>query len=178
LRTVYVRVGGDPAALAPAVQREVKAVGPNVGIYDVKRLADRVDEVRSQDRLLAFMSASTGVLSLLLTAIGIYGLLAYELGRRTREFGIRMALGATRSDVALMVLRETLALGTTSVCFGVVMAWWLSSLFAAQLFGVSARDPLTIGGATACIAAVLVIATWLPTLRGVRLSPLGALRHD
>jgi predicted permease len=178
MRTVYLRVGGDPVALAAAVRREVQAAGPNAGIYDVKRLTDRVNEVRSQDRLLAFMSASTGALSLLLTAIGIYGLLAYELGRRTREFGIRMALGATRGDVARMVLRETLVLGTTSVCFGVVMAWWLSSLFTAQLFGVPARDPLTIAGAVVCIAGVLIVATWLPTLRGVRLSPVNALRHE
>jgi ABC-type antimicrobial peptide transport system permease subunit len=77
-----------------------------------------------------------------------------------------------------MVLRETLVLGTTSVCFGVVMAWWLSSLFAAQLFGVPARDPLTIAGAVVCIAGVLIVATWLPTLRGVRLSPVNALRHE
>jgi predicted permease len=178
MRTVYLRIGGDPVALAAAVRREVQALGPNAGIYDVKRLTDRVNEARSQDRLLAFMSASTGALSLLLTAIGIYGLLAYELGRRTREFGIRMALGATRGDVARMVLRETLVLGTTSVCFGVMMAWWLSALFAAQLFGVSARDPLTIAGAVACIAGVLLVATWLPTLWGVRLSPLNALRQD
>jgi predicted permease len=178
MRTVYLRVGGDPAALAAAVRREVQALGPNAGIYDVKRLTDRLNEARSQERLLAFMSASTGALSLLLTAIGIYGLLAYELGRRTREFGIRMALGATRGDVARMVLRETLVLGTASVCSGVAMAWWLSSLFASQLFGVSARDPLTIGGATVCIAIVLLVATSLPTLWGVRLSPLRALRHD
>lgn len=178
MRTIYVRTTGDPAALAAAVRREVLAVGPNVGMYDVKRLGDRVNEVRSQERLLAFMSASTGALSMLLTAIGIYGLLAYELGRRTREFGIRMALGATRSDVARMVLRETLVLCTTSVGIGVLIALSLSSLVATQLFGVSARDPLTIVGAVVCIAGVLVVATLLPTLWGLRLSPARALRQD
>jgi predicted lysophospholipase L1 biosynthesis ABC-type transport system permease subunit len=178
MRTVYIRVGGDPVALANAVRSAVQAVGPNAGIYDVKRLSDRLNEVRSQDRLLAFMSAATGALSLLLTAIGIYGLLAYELGRRTREFGIRTALGATRGDIARMVLGETLVLGTVSVACGVVIAWWLAALFTSQLFGVSARDPLTIGVAVACIAGVLLVATWLPTLWSVRLSPLSALRQD
>jgi ABC-type antimicrobial peptide transport system permease subunit len=178
VRTIYVRTTADPAALAAAVRREVLAVGPNVGMYDVKRLGDRVNEVRAQERLLAFMSASTGALSMLLTAIGIYGLLAYELGRRTREFGIRMALGATRTDVARMVLRETLVLCTTSVGIGVLIALSLSSLFATQLFGVSARDPLTIVGAVVCIAGVLVVATLLPTLWGLRLSPARALRHE
>jgi predicted permease len=178
MRTVYLRVAGDPVALAAAVRREVQTAGPNAGIYDVKRLTDRVNEVRSQDRLLAFMSASTGALSVLLTAIGIYGLLAYDLGRRTREFGIRMALGATRGDIARMVLRETLVLGATAVAVGVVITWWVSAFFTAQLFGVSARDPLTIVGAIACITSVLIVATWLPTLWGVRLSPLRALRQD
>ena len=178
MRTVYIRVSGDPVSLANAVRSEVQAVGPNAGIYDVKRLTDRLNEVRSQDRLLAFMSAATGALSVLLTAIGIYGLLACELGRRMREFGIRMALGATRGDIIRMVLRETLVLGTVSVACGGVIAWWVATLFTSQLFGLSARDPLTIGVAVACIAGVLLVATWLPMQWGVRLSPLSALRQD
>jgi putative ABC transport system permease protein len=178
MRTIYVRSTSDPVALAAAVQREVHAVDPDVGIYDVKRLTDRINEVRSQERLLAFMSASTGVLSVLLTAIGIFGLLAYELGRRTREFGIRLALGATRRDIVRMVWRETLVLCTTSVAVGVLVALSLSPLIATQLIGVSTRDPLTIVGAVACIAGVLVVATLLPTLWGLRLSPVRALRQD
>ena len=178
MRTLYMRTTGDPAAVAAAVRREVQAVDPSVGIYDVKRLTDRVNEVRAQERLLAFMSASTGALSVLLTAIGIYGLLAYELGSRTREFGIRMAMGATRNDVARMVCRETLVLCAASIGVGVLTALSLSSLLATQLFAVSARDPLTLVGAVACMAGVLVVATSLPTLWGLRLSPARALRHD
>jgi predicted permease len=178
MRTLYVRTSGDPAAIAAAVRRDVAAVSPDVGMYDVKRLTDRVNEVRSQERLLALMSATISVLSILLTAIGIYGLLAYELGRRTREFGIRMAMGATRTDVARMVGRETLVLCTASVAIGVLGALWLSSFFATQLFGVSARDPLTIVGSVVCIGGVLIIATVLPTLWGLRLSPVQALRED
>jgi ABC-type antimicrobial peptide transport system permease subunit len=177
VRTIYVRTTVDPTAVAAAVQHEVQAADPSAGTYDVKRLADRVNEVRAQERLLAFMSVSTGALSLLLTAIGTYGLLAHEFGRRTREFGIRMALGATRSDVARMMWRETLVLSTTSIGAGVLGAVWLSSLVATQLFGVSARDPLAIVGAVLCIAGVLVVATLVPTLWALRLSPAGALRH-
>jgi putative ABC transport system permease protein len=127
---------------------------------------------------LAFMSVPTGALSVLLMTVGIYGLLAFELGRRTREFGIRMAMGATRQDVARMVWRETLVLCTTSIGVGVFTALLLSSLLASQLFGVSARDPLTIVGAVVCVAGVLVVATVLPTLSALRLSPASALRHQ
>jgi len=178
MRTIYLRTAGDPAALAVAVRREAQAVDPDVGVYDVKRLTDRVNEMHAQERLLAFSSAATGVLSVSLTAIGIYGLLAFELSRRTREFGIRMALGATRGRVIRLVCYEALGLCTAGVAIGVLAALWTASLVATQLFGVPARDPLTIVGAVACIGAVLAIATLLPTLWGLRLSPMRALRQD
>src|SRR5262249_22992891 len=119
-----------------------------------------------------------GALSVSLTAIGIYGLLAFELSRRTREFGIRMALGATRGRVIRLVCYEALGLCTAGVAIGVLAALWTASLVATQLFGVPARDPLTIVGAVACIGAVLAIATLLLTLWGLRLSPMRALRQD
>lgn len=178
MRTIYIRTAGDPATFMAAVQREVQALDGNVGVYDVKRLDDRVNEMRAQERLLAFMATMTSALSIVLTGIGIYGLLAYELTRRTREFGIRMALGATRGDVTRLVWRESFVLCAISVCIGIGIALSLSSVVATQLFGVSARDPLTLLMAVASITIVLVIATMLPTLWSLRLSPVGALRHE
>jgi predicted permease len=176
-RTLHVRTFASPAGMAAAVREQVRAQDNNLPV-EISLFSDLVDENLAQERLMATLSGFFAGLALLLTATGLYGVIAYSVQRRTREIGIRMSLGARRAEVLWMVLRDCLLLAGLGVAAGVPVSFWLSRLVARQLFGVAPGDPATIAAAAAFLIVVATLAGYLPARRASRLDPMVALRYD
>jgi predicted permease len=176
--TVYVRAAGDPASMFNALRPEVRSVDASVPMYDMRTLTDQLEISLLTERLLAALSSVFGCLATLLAALGLYGVMAFMVARRTREIGIRMALGAGQSTVVWMVLRETLTLAGVGVAIGLVGAYAVTRLIQAQLFGVEPTDLLTMAGASLGIAAVTALAGYIPARRATGIDPMNALRWE
>src|SRR5262249_40891299 len=151
--TVYARAAGDPERLFTALRAEVRSVDVSVPMYDMRTLTGQMDISLLTERLLATLSSVFGCLATLLAALGLYGVMAFMVTRRTREIGIRMALGAGQRAVVWMVLRETLMLAGIGVAIGLAGAYGVTRLIQAQLFGVQPTDLLTMAAAALGIAA-------------------------
>jgi predicted lysophospholipase L1 biosynthesis ABC-type transport system permease subunit len=175
---VEVRTAGAPAGMASRVRQELRAIDPNLPVLRIDTLEQQLDDVLAQERLMATLSAFYGGLATVLACLGLYGVISHRVLRRTNEIGIRMALGARRGDVLKMVLRESLALVVAGTVLGVPVALLATRLIANRLFGVSAGDPVTIGGVVLLMSAVAALAGFLPARRAARVDPLVALRHD
>lgn len=179
---LYVRVAGDSASMIPLIRREVAQLTPGQPLFEVRTLADEVDAVLVEERLAATLASVFGGLALLLACVGLYGLLAFAMARRTAEVGLRVALGAGRGDIVRMVMREASVLVVAGVAVGVVVGFAAARVAGSQisglLFGLEAVDPLSIAGA--CVALVLVAmgAAYLPALRASRVDPMVALRTE
>jgi macrolide transport system ATP-binding/permease protein len=176
-RTLHVRTFASPAGMAAAVREQARAQDKNLPI-EISLFSDLVDENLAQERLIATLSGFFAGLALLLTATGLYGVIAYSVQRRTREIGIRMSLGARRAEVLWMVLRDSLLLTGIGVAAGVPASFWLSRIVARQLFGVTPGDLATIAGAAAFLIAVAALAGYLPARRASRVDPMVTLRYD
>jgi len=176
--TVYVRAAGDPAQIFNMLRAEVRGVDAGVPMHDMRTLADQMDISLLTDRLLATLSSVFGCLATLLAALGLYGVMAFMVARRTREIGIRMALGAGQGDVVWMVLRETLTLASIGVAIGLIGAYGVTRLIQAQLFGVQPTDLLTMAAASLGIAAVTALAGFIPARRATGIDPMSALRWE
>jgi ABC-type antimicrobial peptide transport system permease subunit len=164
--------------MTAAIRREVRAVDASVPIYNLRTLEAQLDESLSQERLVATLSSWFGGFAILLAAIGLYGVLAYSVTRRTNEIGIRMALGAERSGVIWMVLREALVMVGLGVAIGVPLALVLARSLSSLLYGVKPTDLLTISAAAALLFVVAGVASYLPARRASRVDPLVALRYE
>src|SRR5207247_3822499 len=147
-------------------------------IYNLRTLDHQSDQSLLNDRLIATLSTAFGMIATLLAVIGLYGVMAYTVARRTREIGVRMALGAVPGDVVWLVMREVAALVGTGITLGLVAAWGLSRAVSSQLYGVAATDPLTIAGAAGALAAVALVAGYVPARRATRVNPVLALRYE
>jgi predicted permease len=176
--TFEVRTAIDPANVQTGVLGAVKSIESRLPIYSVKSLDDQLDDSLVEERLVGSLSSTFGMLALLLTCIGLYGLMAYTVNRRTGEIGIRMALGAQRSRIARMILRETFVLVLCGLVIGVPAALLASRLIAAQLFGLKPGDPLTFLAACAVMAAVTITASYIPAHRAASVDPMRALRSE
>ncbi len=176
--TVYLRTRGDPDRLFNTLRAAVRDVDANVPMYDIRTLENQVEISLLTERLLATLSSVFGCLATLLAALGLYGVMAFMVARRTREIGIRMALGAGQGTVVWMVLSETLSLAGIGVALGLIGAYGLTRLIQAQLFGVSPADLLTMAAASLGIAAVTTLAGYLPARRATRIDPVSALRWE
>jgi predicted permease len=176
--TFYVRVAGDPVRIFNTLRTEVRAVDPSVPMYDLRTLSGQLEISLLTERLLATLSSVFGCLATLLAALGLYGVMAFMVTRRTREIGIRMALGAAQRDVVWMVLRETLTLAALGVSAGLVAAFGLTRFIQAQLFGVQSTDLLTMAAAALGIAAVTTLAGFIPARRASAIDPMNALRWE
>jgi len=176
--TLAVRAEGRPTELTGAINNELHAVSPDILLTNIATLNEQVDQSLVQERLVATLSLFFGLLALSLACIGLYGVMSYDVARRTHEIGIRMALGASAPLVVRLILRETLVWVALGVALGLGAAMattrWVESL----LFGLTAHDPLTIGLAAAGLLVVAAIAGYLPARKASRVDPLVALRHD
>jgi ABC-type antimicrobial peptide transport system permease subunit len=173
-----VRATGDADALVAAIRREARSLDPNLPVFNVKTFAEQINESVSTERLVALLSSFFGFFALLLAALGLYGVMAYAVTRRTRELGIRIALGAQRRDVLRLVLKQGMKLAGLGVTLGLIVALGLTRLTKSLLFGVSATDPLTFLGTGLLLVSVALLACWIPARRATRVDPLKVLRHD
>ncbi|MBI3280366.1 MAG: FtsX-like permease family protein [Acidobacteria bacterium] len=171
-------VPGAASAVAAALRRVIAGTAPNLPVLGISTLPDRVNRALGQERAIAQLTGFFGALALLLAAIGLYGLMSYVVARRTREIGLRMALGALPGDVRRLILRETLSLTAAGVALGLPAAWLSLRVVSSQLFGLSAHDPATILAATLVMTAAAVLAGYLPARRATRIDPIEALRYE
>jgi len=178
LMTFAVRTTGDPAMMTTAIRKAVQAVEPRLPIYAVKTQEQQITEIISQSRMFAALSSFFGLLALVLVAIGLYGVMSYTVARRTHEIGVRMALGAERSDVFRLVMRENIWLSLAGMIIGVSASFAATRLISNQLFGLEPHDPLTITLVTLLLIAVMTLAGYLPARRAARVDPLIALRYE
>jgi predicted permease len=173
-----VRTAGDAGALIAAIRHEVRQLDPNLPIFNVKTFAEHINESISRERLIALLASFFSLSALLLAALGLYGVMAYAVARRTREIGIRMALGAPAGNVLWLVLRETLWLVLIGIAIGLPAALAATKLTKGMLFGLTTNDPLTITMATLLLIGIALLAGYLPARRAARVDPLVALRHE
>jgi predicted permease len=174
----YVRAGVAPEALLATIPRVVAEFDPEVPVTNLKTLVVTVQEAVYVDRLLSMLSAGFAALATLLAGIGLYGVLAYNVAQRTRELGLRLALGAAPARLRAMVLKQVGVMALIGAAAGLAAAFALGRVAEAVLFGMSGRDPVVLGGAVAVLAAVVLAGAWLPARRASRIEPTEALRCE
>jgi putative ABC transport system permease protein len=176
--SLFVRTDGDPAALSPMIRREMKALAPNLPVFDISTLERRAARTFSRERFGAALLSLLAGIALFLASVGIYGLVAETVSSRTREIGVRMALGAAPGDIVRRVLRRGLALAGAGLAAGILAALGLSRLLSSLLFGVGAGDPATYAAVSALLLLVSAAACWIPARRATRVDPVTALRSE
>ncbi len=175
---VAVRTSGPPAALAMSIRQALHGLDPNLPVLKITTIEGQLDHVLSQERLMAVLSGFFGVLAMLLSCLGLYGVISYTVTRRTSEIGIRLAMGATPASVLLLVLKESVRLILGGIALGVPIALTVTRLLSTWLFGVSPTDPLTIAAVTTLMLTVGLLAAFLPARRASRVDPMVALRCE
>jgi ABC-type antimicrobial peptide transport system permease subunit len=168
----------EPSSVAAGVRRAILAEDPNLPITVARPLGEILDSRMVQERLLSRLSMAFGLAALLLSAMGLYGVLSYGVARRANEIGIRKALGAQHGAVMAMILRETGLLLAAGLIIGAALSAAGLRLIASRLFGLQPTDPLAFGAATAVLTGVALVAAALPAHRASRVDPLVALRAD
>ena len=173
-----VAVSGDAGVTAGAVRQAVQRLDPSLPIFNMKAMTAQVSESLYVERMVAALSVAFGALATMLAAIGLYGVMSYAVARRTREIGIRMALGAERGRVMWLVLKEVAALAALGVVVGLAGAFYLTRQVQSQLFGLSPHDPATLAGAMTLLLAVALVAGFIPARRATTIDPLVALKAE
>jgi predicted permease len=175
---IEIRADGDPLAVAQRVRETLADIDAGLSVLRMETLTDQIGQSLNQDRATATLAGVFGLLALVLTRIGLYGVMAYMVQRRRREIGVRVALGAGRRSVIGMVVREALGQALIGVLIGIPIAFAAVRLLANQLYGVSAMNPLTIASATVLLVGCLAVAGYLPAWRASRLDPNVVLRAE
>jgi putative ABC transport system permease protein len=177
--TLHVRASSDAAALSAPVRQVVQQIDPTLSIFNVRTLEEQVSDSLAPLRTNVIVMAAFGGLALLLASIGLYGVAAYSVTQRTREIGVRMALGAGRGSVLRLILGHGLVLVAIGVIVGTVAALGLMSLVPPALApNVNVRDPLTLAATAALLSAIALLASSIPAVRATRIDPLIALRAE
>jgi predicted permease len=176
--TIAVRANGNKLDLLHALRSQVQSVDPDIPVFDASSMEDLVTKSISQPRLNTFLFVIFGVLALVLAAVGIYGVISYSVTQRQREIGIRMALGAERRSVMLMIVREGARLVFIGITAGLAAGFFVSRLIAAFLFEVTPSDPATFASVSILLGAVALAACYLPAKRASEIDPMGALRSE
>ncbi len=154
------------------------AVDPEQPVFDVKTMDERIADATSGTRFNATLLGFFGFVALALAAVGVYGVIAYSVAERTHEIGIRVALGASRGDVAGMVMSQGLVMTVVGLVFGLAGAWFVTRYMTSLLYGIAPRDPVTFGVAAGMLAGVALVACYLPARRAMGVDPMVALRHE
>jgi ABC-type antimicrobial peptide transport system permease subunit len=175
---VEVRTLADPSTVLPEVRRIVESLDPDLPMMDVRTMKDQVGSTLAHERALAELAGSFSLLALVLATIGIYGMMAYSVNRRTGEIGLRIALGAQANQVLSRVLREAFWVTSAGIVLGLIAALWLTRFIRVMLYGLAGTDALTVGGTAALLIAVSLLAAFAPARRASRIDPIRALRHD
>ncbi len=176
--TFELRTAAAPQAILPTIRKVVAEVNANLPLFHVTTEAQQIDRLLFEQRLTARVSGFFGLLALVLACVGLYGLLSYEVSRRTREIGIRMALGAQPGSVLKLVLRQGIALAIVGAAVGIGVALGVTRYLASMLFDVHANDPLTMAGVAALLVLVALAACYIPARRATRVDPMVALRYE
>jgi len=176
--TIVLRTVGDPTSMVNELRGAVASIDPNLPILEVRTIQNHLETFMSQETLVSRLTAIFATLAVLLAAIGLYGVMSFNVVRRSNEIGIRIALGASGSGVQWMVLRESLALLAAGLVLGIPIALAAARLVRAQLYQMSPFDPFIFIGATAGIAVVTVLSAWLPARRAAAVDPMTALRCE
>lgn len=177
-QTLIVRTVGDPLSLAKTVQAAIWELDAALPVYSVESLEDRLATSIAAPRFNTVLLGLFAVLAMVLAGVGIYGVMAYNVGRRTREFGIRLALGASGNEVKRSVFRQGSAIVGIGILGGLAGAFLLSRLIRSMLFGVGATDPLTFVLVPLVLASVALLAGYLPARRATKVDPVQVLRQD
>jgi predicted permease len=176
--TYEIRTRMHAASLATALRHAVQSIDPDLPLLDLRTQREQIDAAMQQERIFAALTAGFGVLALALACVGVYGVMAYSVARRTNEIGIRLALGALPRQVLAMVLREASWLAMAGIGAGVAMALVLTRLVKSLLYGLQPTDPLSVAGGAVLLVLVGLAASWIPARRAAGVQPMEALRHE
>jgi putative ABC transport system permease protein len=176
--TLMVRTVGDPAGVVGAVRNEMRALNKDVPLFSVQTMPERIGDQLATDRMMAVLLSVFGGGGLLLASIGIYGVMSYAVAQRTREIGIRVALGAERHDILKLIVGQGLVLILIGAGLGLGLAFAATRVLKSVLFGVSATDPLTFGSVVVLLIGVALLACYLPARRATKVDALVALRYE
>jgi predicted permease len=175
---ILLRTSGDPSARIADLRAAVASVDPNLPLLSVSTISEEVSRMMGNDQLSASLTGIFALLALVLAAIGLYGVMSYNVAQRTNEIGVRLALGAQRQNVLWIILREALLLLSAGVVLGVPLSLAAARFLRQQLFGLKADDPLTYAGALIVVSSVVILSTWLPARRAAAINPVDALRYE
>jgi ABC-type antimicrobial peptide transport system permease subunit len=176
--TFYARTEHSAAAIVAEIRRVVTRIEPQVTIRNLRTMDEVIDRLLVRERIIAQLVGFFSMVALLLASLGIYGLLSYTVAQRTREIGVRMALGATLRDVVRLVIRQGLTLALFGFALGVSAALMVTKFIATLLYGVQPADPFTFAVVTGLLVAVALTACWLPARRAASVDPMEALRYE
>jgi len=176
--TLAIRTSGNPMNLVPTIQREVASIDPDLPIYRVRTMNEVMGESLQRRRLALTLLAGFAGLALLLAAIGIYGVTSYGVAQRKTEIGVRMALGANRSQVLGLIMRSGMTTIAIGLILGVVLSLALTRLMSGLLFSVHASDPLALAGAAFVLVLAALVAIFIPARRATKVNPMSALRYE
>jgi putative ABC transport system permease protein len=176
--TLTVLASGNPLSLVPTIQREVSGIDPDLPVYGVFTMNEVMGDSLQRRRMALILLGAFAGLALLLASVGIYGVMSYGVAQRRVEIGVRMALGADRSQVLGMVMRNGMRTISLGLCLGIVLALGLTRLMQGLLFSVSVYDPLALGGAALVLIAAALLAIFIPARRATTVNPMSALRYE
>ncbi len=174
----YIRTWQSPDAAMATIRESMHGLDSKLVLGSLETVGDQINEDLDSQRTIALLAVSFGILALLISAVGLYGMLAYATARRTREIGLRMALGASRVSIARMVLIDVLRLVAVSVAIALPAAWLMTRWVQTQLYGISNHDPLTMAAVVAAVIAIALLAAILPVRRAIGVDPMTALRYE
>jgi predicted permease len=176
--TYHIRTQTKPEAIVPALRRALHAADPALPLVNVRSEEDQIDRDLADERLLVSLTSAFGLLALVLASVGIYGVMAYSVAQRTKEIGIRMALGAIPRQILTMVLREASSLSAAAIALGVGASFLVTRFMKSMLFGIAPSDPATLWGAAVLLMVVALGASWIPARRAAGVAPMEALRRE
>jgi putative ABC transport system permease protein len=173
-----IRIAGDPAPIVPVIRKLVSGIDQNVAEHQVETLEQELSDSIAPRRFNMLLLTSFATIALLLAVVGIYGVIAYAVAQRSHEIGIRMAIGARRTQILGMVIRQGMVIVMTGVVLGVLASLALGRVMISLLYGVKPNDPAIFVAVAAALSLVALLACWVPAVKAARLDPMIALRYD